>query len=171
MNHPYQFTPYYPDHDLADELGSANYQQIGGAGHSGSGYDGEWISGDVAIMRFKHWQLLPALREATLALNVHLPQWKPIQVMANIMGPGSKLQAHRDGAMKIPDGFVAIYRFHLPVFTNPMVKWWDELVMHQWNMPMGWWYGPLPFMGVLHSMENRGDTARLHLIVDMAAPK
>lgn len=87
-------------------------------------------------------------------------QNRPIhQVMVNELQPHSALEMHRDGPP-------AMMRWHLPITTNALVEWYDEL--NGWaHMELNKWHGPVAYCGHLHSMTNDGETARIHLIVDL----
>lgn len=89
-------------------------------------------------------------------------QDKPIhQVMVNQLRAHSTLELHRDGPPEM-------LRYHLPITTNPLVEWYDEI--DGWvHMELDKWYGPVNYCGKLHSMTNDGETARIHLIVDLVA--
>lgn len=85
------------------------------------------------------------------------------QVMVNRLAPHSALEMHRDGR---PEK----YRWHLPITTNALVEWYDEI--DGWvHMDLGFWHGPLNYCGFLHSMTNDGETPRTHLIVDFDIPE
>lgn len=81
-----------------------------------------------------------------------------VQVMVNRLESQHRLKPHRDGPPKH-------YRYHLPIVTNDECVWWDEIngTMH---MQRGFWYGPVPYSGILHSFVNYGDRPRTHVIAD-----
>ena len=83
-----------------------------------------------------------------------------VQVMVNELAPHSTLEIHRDGRP-------ANFRWHLPVFTNSDVQWYDEIGGWE-HMELGKWCGPVNYCHVLHSMTNDGEQRRIHLIVDLA---
>lgn len=84
---------------------------------------------------------------------------KVVQVMVNELAPHSTLEKHRDG-------FPANFRWHLPVFTNSNVQWYDEIEGWE-HMEIGKWCGPVNYCNALHSMTNDGDMRRIHLVVDL----
>lgn len=84
------------------------------------------------------------------------------QVMVNELAPHSALELHRDGKPEMQ-------RWHLPVFTNELVQWYDEIDGWQ-HMKLNHWYGPVNYCEKLHSMTNDGETRRIHLIVDLFPP-
>lgn len=87
-------------------------------------------------------------------------QNRPIhQVMVNKLAAHSALEMHRDGPP-------AKLRWHLPITTNALVEWYDEI--DGWlHMDLGIWHGPVAYCNKLHSMTNDGETARIHLVVDL----
>lgn len=131
-----------------------------GSGHAGSGYNHGWIDG-LSMCRIN--TLTPDVGEVVSKLVKRLPGFKVNQVMLNRLDAGTKLDKHRDGHS-------ICYRFHLPIVTNGGVLWWDEITNREHHFFEGYWYGPVPYSGVLHSMVNRGREARYHLVVDLEPP-
>lgn len=84
------------------------------------------------------------------------------QVMVNELAPHSALELHRDGQPEM-------HRWHLPIFTNELVQWYDEVDGWQ-HMKLNHWYGPVNYCEKLHSMTNDGEDRRIHLIVDLFPP-
>jgi hypothetical protein len=81
------------------------------------------------------------------------------QVMINKLAAHSALEMHRDGPP-------AKMRWHLPITTNALVEWYDEI--DGWlHMDLGIWHGPVSYCNKLHSMTNDGETERIHLILDL----
>ena len=78
-------------------------------------------------------------------------------IMVNTLEPKRESPKHTD-----PGTYV---RYHYPIQTNPSVFWWDE-VNQEVHMKPGFWYGPIPYNN-LHAVYNRGETPRIHLIVDL----
>ena len=75
------------------------------------------------------------------------------------LGAGAWIRPHRDYQLGIEDGEI---RIHIPVATNPQVEFIlnDQLI----EMKEGEaWY--LNF-NLHHSVRNRGETERIHLVVD-----
>ena len=75
------------------------------------------------------------------------------------LGPGSKITAHADSAMSLADGFP---RLHIPIVTSAAV----DFVLDGTRVEMGpgeCWY--LNF-NLVHSVHNRGDEPRTHLVID-----
>lgn len=83
------------------------------------------------------------------------------QVLINRLEAGAVLETHRDGIPFDP----APERWHLPVVTNGKVVYREE-GSDPFVMAAGWWHGPIRYW-LPHSMENLGDEARVHLIVDL----
>lgn len=107
-------------------------------------------------------EAFPRLRHALLILHTHNLGQKRNgelrQVMINRMEPGGRVEPHRDEG---PD----YYRYHLPILTDPLVTWWDEIEGSR-HMECGSWYGPVPYRGVLHSVANESSVGRVHVIAD-----
>lgn len=78
------------------------------------------------------------------------------------LAAGSVIKEHEDFDLDVADGFA---RIHVPVVTNPDVDF--RLNGEQVTMAPGEaWYLRLADP---HSVANRGDTARVHLVLDMVA--
>jgi hypothetical protein len=157
---------------IREELASVPVVKIAdGAGHGGEGYAGGWINGFSNMRVYLRRpgkaeaetdvrERYPAILRAVEQLRVLRGHRALRQIMVNVLEPGGELRAHRDG---LPDD----WRYHLPVFTNEHVMWWDELngAVH---MDEGAWHGPVPYVGVLHAVVNNGIMSRIHIVVDFA---
>ncbi|MEP9358463.1 aspartyl/asparaginyl beta-hydroxylase domain-containing protein [Sphingomonas sp. KR3-1] len=78
------------------------------------------------------------------------------------LAPGSVIKQHSDPDLDVADGFA---RIHVPVLTNDQVDF--RLNGTRVTMAAGeTWYLRLADP---HSVDNRGDTARVHLVLDMVA--
>jgi hypothetical protein len=126
-----------------------------GAGHLG-GPEG-WIHG-LSNARIRIGETYPLVTSVVNELRGRLQLGRTVQILVNNMTPGAELRPHRDGR---PD----YARYHLPVETHELAYWWDELEGRR-HMIKGWWYGPVPYCGILHSAGNPSPVDRLHLIVD-----
>lgn len=165
MECPYFLTHYGVGKELVEHCNNVTYKAVGpGAGHPGEGYDKGWISGGIEVARAPDWYVYSPLQEAVHELQRRLAGWEVAQVLINRMAPHTILEPHRDSA-------TGHYRFHLPVTTQQGVMWWDEIQDRAWHFAPHAWYGPVPYAGVLHSMSNGSDQPRIHVVVDMAAPK
>lgn len=127
-----------------------------GAGSSHFGGPEGWINGlSTAKVGFGDcsdvWDAVEQLRDA-------LGMGPVAQVLVNRLAAGNEFGRHRDG---LPDNA----RFHLPVITNDKAWWWDEL-NGTVRMKAGYWYGPMPYCGILHAVGNPGEQDRIHLIAD-----
>lgn len=143
---------------LAAELQSVPLVRIqDDSGHPHFGGPSGWIHG-LSNTRIRLGDSYPLTTEAIEDIQLREDLGDVVQVMVNKLGPGALLAPHRDGR---PDN----HRYHLPIVSNPDAYWWDELGGKQ-NMLVGWWYGPVPYCGILHSAGNPGSTDRLHLVVD-----
>lgn len=145
--------------DLASEVMAVPLQSIQeGSGHASSRHKGGWISGLSMLRVQDDLDSYPVLKYEIEELQKSIGNHELRQVMINRLEPGCCLEMHEDGP---PDD----YRYHLPVVTNPSVRWWDEVNGIRY-MQAGYWYGPVAYCGRLHSMSNRGRYARVHVIAD-----
>lgn len=143
--------------ELQREVRSIALQRIpDGSGSSHFGGPEGWIHGlhnaRLELVRY------PWVSLAIAYLRNNLDVGDVEQVMVNRLEAGKEFGKHRDG---LPDNA----RFHLPVETTNEAWWWDELngTVH---MKQGYWYGPMPYCGILHAVGNPAETDRIHLVVD-----
>lgn len=150
---------------LMGEVQSLEYVKIpDGSGHETHGGVKGWINGCSQFRlcgpgRPDVLDQYPALYAAVCEI-AEFNGNALVQAMVNRLEAGAKLDRHRDG---LPDN----YRYHLPIITHPDVEWWDERFGAR-HMTLGVWYGPVPYCGILHSVTNRSDIDRYHLMVDFA---
>lgn len=123
--------------------------------HGERGTEG-WITG-LSMARVNIAEYAELTRAIVLLLRQR-PMGSLVQVMVNKLDAGTALAPHVDGG---PDHL----RFHLPVITHPLVKWWDEDNGTR-VMSTGWWYGPVPYCGKLHSVTNDSPVDRIHVVAD-----
>jgi hypothetical protein len=139
------------------------------SGQGGDGFVGGWVNGLENARLFlrspkdgqvivDHLGVFPSVQRAIIQLMADREYTVLTQVMVNHLEPGGRLEKHRDG---LPDDD----RWHLPLITNPFAKWWDEY-NGEVHMDIGYWYGPVPYCGVLHSAVNDGHSERVHLVAD-----
>lgn len=128
-----------------------------GSGHGHFGSEAGWIQG-LSNTRVRIGDTYPLISRVVENIQDREQLSDVVQIMVNKLEPGAALSPHRDGR---PDN----HRYHLPVLTNTDAYWWDELEGRR-NMIVGWWYGPVPYCGILHSAANPGSTDRIHLVVD-----
>lgn len=155
---------------IATSLSEATLTRVlDGSGHAGDDFRAGWIQGlsntrlflrhpRTGISQVNVLDIFPAVREVVEDLRDNMGYRTLNQVMVNLLEPGGKLSAHRDGP---PDD----ERWHLPVMTNPDAMWWDE-VTGTHHLEAGYWHGPVFYCGVLHAVVNNGDTPRLHVVAD-----
>lgn len=140
-------------------------------------YDGDWsviplraaigathpimmIYSDPAATVFADTPLLgrtPYFREALAAFQCDL---RAVRLMR--LAGGSVIKEHRDGDLAFEQGTV---RLHVPVITNPRVDFrlnGSRVVMAAGST----WYLRLSDP---HSVTNRGETDRVHLVIDAVA--
>lgn len=129
---------------------------VDGAGSAHLGDTEGWISG-LAMARVNLADM-PYLATAVTQLRSRVDLGDVVQVMVNKLRAGGKLDRHRDG---FPDHD----RFHLPIITHRDVYWWDERGGSR-HMQPEWWYGPVPYCGILHSVGNPSPIDRIHVVID-----
>lgn len=153
--------PMYGDVlELVEEIKAVTLTVMAdGAGSSHYGGPEGWIHG-LSLTRISGLKLaaFPTLAQAIRRLNEGSRYGTLQQVMVNKLAAGKNLDRHKDGEPNHA-------RFHLPVITHEDVYWWDE-INGQLHMKAGQWYGPVPYCGILHSVENRSEIDRVHVIVD-----
>ncbi|MGI4764641.1 MAG: aspartyl/asparaginyl beta-hydroxylase domain-containing protein [Janthinobacterium lividum] len=137
-------------------------------------YDGEW---DVVPLRAQagtthpvmmivpdptasHFADTPFLA-ACPAIGAALRRFRCPLACVRLMrlGPGSAIKEHRDLALSPEDGTI---RIHIPILTNPGV----DFRLNGTHVPLEAgtaWYLRLTDP---HSVSNRGDTERIHLVID-----
>src|ERR1041385_544154 len=144
--------------DLVEEISAIPLVRIPD-GSGSSHFDGpeRWIRG-LSNTRVHLGDTYPWLTQAVCQLRDHVGG-TVVQIMVNRLEPGAELSEHRDG---LPDNA----RYHLPIVTHDLAFWWDELEGRR-HMMRGWWYGPVPYCGVLHMAGNPSPIARTHLVVDL----
>ncbi|WP_167618566.1 aspartyl/asparaginyl beta-hydroxylase domain-containing protein [Maribellus sediminis] len=75
------------------------------------------------------------------------------------LGAGAEIKPHRDHELGYEDG---TFRLHIPIVTNSRVEFildGEQLLMS----PGECWYTNVNF---IHSVSNRGETDRVHLVID-----
>lgn len=75
------------------------------------------------------------------------------------LAPGSSIREHSDGNLGFADGQV---RFHVPILTSPLVDFrlrGQRLDMREGEV----WYADF---NLPHSVDNRSDADRVHLVID-----
>jgi len=116
----------------------------------------------------KHDEIEEAVQEIS-----SLRKLEAVYVMVNKMDPGKILPRHQDWLAPTPlqpyKGPL-IERWHLPLFTNNCVLWYDSSHPEGCYMPPGYWCGPVPYWNH-HTVMNTGPTERYHLIVDLDCPE
>jgi hypothetical protein len=110
--------------------------------------------------------LPPESKPFMVAINeiAGLCKLMPVNLMINRLPKRTMVPIHSD-PVKGDDGRQHFERWHLPLKTNDLCVWWDEENTF-FNMPMGYWYGPVPYW-LKHNVSNEGETERTHLIVDL----
>lgn len=96
--------------------------------------------------------------------------WPALHLMINELPPGVEVPKHRDWLKPTQTQPIrpCVERWHLPILTNQAASFWDEENGER-HAPAGVWFGPVPYW-LLHTVWNRGTTARVHLVVDLDSP-
>ena len=151
--------------ELQKEVDTIELRKIpdgaGWAKGSGSQVEDGWINGLKNIrLETGDLQDYPILGQEILA---HLDRIDAsliavTQMLINVMEPGGQLKWHRDSGPYRE-------RWHLVIMTNPFC-FWNDAINGCRKFRVGWW-GPVPYVGVLHSFTNGGDTERIHLVLDI----
>jgi quercetin dioxygenase-like cupin family protein len=137
-------------------------------------YEGEWaiaplrsVAGHPAVVHavpgarndgfFKNTPLLERCPYFKLVIEKFECSVGAVRLMR--LGPGAKILEHSDD---MGDGDTQELRIHVPVQTNPDVRFWvnNQLVPMQTGET---WYADF---GLPHRVENNGDTDRVHLVLD-----
>jgi len=144
--------------ELAAELRAVPLRHIrDGSGSSHFNGPEGWIKG-LSLTRIQLGETYPLAKRAIEDLQERTSLGKLTQIMVNNLEPGGQLSPHRDG----PPNY---HRWHLPIVTHELAYWWDELEGRR-HMVKGWWYGPVPYCGILHMAGNPSPVNRLHLVAD-----
>ncbi len=103
----------------------------------------------------------PVLNVAVLEQGQRLKARGIFRVMLNNLDPQTgDIGEHTDG--QLPGNPT---RYHLPIFTNQGVQYWEESLPQPIHLPEGYWAGPIDYTA-RHWILNKGRTRRLHLLVD-----
>ncbi|MEM9457154.1 MAG: aspartyl/asparaginyl beta-hydroxylase domain-containing protein [Myxococcota bacterium] len=151
--------PLIADLALFDEedWDDRDYSQSGG--QSGGQPDGESWNEVQLIADTPHPKLAqcPALAQVLATFP-----GRPIDMLWSRLRPGAAVGLHRDIS---GGGAMGVARFHVPIITNPGVIF---MIDGQWitMAPGEVWSLDTTYP---HAVTNRGDTARVHLIVDVEA--
>jgi hypothetical protein len=106
---------------------------------------------------------LPALTEAVYACaeKLHAPyrDGKIIRLLLAELVPRGKITPHRDGGA----GTVLVHRLHLPVLTNPDVRFFIDDVSHYLEPGVAYEFDNTR----RHAVDNDSDQPRVHLMCDV----
>lgn len=135
-------------------------------------YDGDWSGVPLRAVPGGHLALYsdPAAREqwADTPLLESCPYFR--EVLAHFacpllsvrllrLAPGALIKEHRDHALGLDYGEV---RIHVVVTTNPAVECRIDGQSYHWREGQCWYAD----FGRPHSFANRGDSERVHLVLD-----
>src|SRR6185295_17136301 len=135
-------------------------------------HDGGWMgvalrsnrgsTGDLVVRPHAHLEFAdtPLLESCSYVRSILAVFQCPIgSVRFLSLAPGAKIKEHRDYELTPESGQT---RFHIPIVTNAQVEFFldaDRVEMQ----PGECWY--LNF-GLPHWIENKGETDRIHLVID-----
>jgi len=75
------------------------------------------------------------------------------------LAPGAMIKEHKDSGLGLALGEI---RLHIVVSTNPKVECWIDGKSYHWAEGECWYAD----FGLTHSFINRGDTDRVHIVLD-----
>src|SRR5580704_2520556 len=148
--HPEDWAPHYNASDYGG-------QWRGAALRSATGASADLTAGQRTAAQFRETPLLarcPCFREALAALECPL---KAARLLS--LAPGSFIREHTDHALDFEDGEI---RIHIPVETNPGVEFYisgERLLLEEG----GCYYVNV---NLPHRVNNRGESDRVHLVID-----
>lgn len=145
-----EWTPHYNERDFGG-------QWTGVSLRSAAGSQRDLNAGPPGNAHFTDTPLLarcPYFREVLVGLQCPL---KSVRLLA--LAPGSFIREHSDQALGYDDGEI---RIHIPIQTNPGVEFYvcgERLLLEE---------GQCYYINVNlpHRVNNRGDAARIHLVID-----
>ncbi len=116
-------------------------------------------SGFISVRRFADRPLFAAIQELIDAsVKPVFPQCDVMRVQLAELPPGQVIAPHRDTHI-----LAVIHRMHVPLVTHPLVKF--TIARQEFFLKEGHLYDLNN--AVVHSVENKSDVMRVHLMVDM----
>jgi len=120
-----------------------------------------WLPGQKAVVTRTN-NGLPALERAMDACASRLNEryrGKIIRLMLAELVPRGKITPHRDGGA----GTILVHRLHVPVITNPDVKFYIDDVPHYLEPGVAYEFDNTR----RHAVDNDSDQPRVHLMCDI----
>jgi Aspartyl/Asparaginyl beta-hydroxylase len=122
--------------------------------------DDRWEPGqDAKVQHFDH---PPVLSKPVYAcaeqLNAHVGG-KIIRLMLTELKPRGKISPHKDGGA----GVILVHRLHVPVVTNPDVKFFIDEIPHYLEPGVAYEFDNTR----RHAVDNDSDQPRIHLMCDI----
>lgn len=114
--------------------------------------------GGGILMAFRQSVDIVGLEKYTKEIERYTKK-QAVYALINIIPPGIKSEIHTD-TLKFD-----VFRYHLPLQTNPGAWWWDETGGRR-VLEAGVWHGPMPYK-INHAVGNDGVTDRVHLVIDL----
>ena len=119
-------------------------------------------SGVVNVMRYVDRPLFAEIAELIEKdIAPHFPSCDPMRVQLAELPPGQVILPHKDVGI-----LALIHRLHVPLVTHPDVNFLIE--DQTFHLAAGRLYDLNN--AVTHSVENRSDATRIHLLVDLLPP-
>ena len=120
----------------------------------------DWQPGQRPLVQ--HTEHATALAKPVYAcaekLNAHY-RGKIVRLMLTELGPRAKITPHKDGGA----GVVLVHRLHLPVVSNPNVKFFIDQIPHYLEPGAAYEFDNTR----LHAVDNDSDSPRVHLMCDI----
>jgi hypothetical protein len=123
--------------------------------------DDGWQPGQQAVVR-RTSNGLPDLEKAAdafAAASKERYRGKVIRLLLADLVPRGKITPHRDGGF----GTVLVHRLHLPVVTNPQVKFFIDDIPHYLEPGVAYEFDNTR----RHAVDNDSDQPRIHLMCDI----
>ena len=120
-----------------------------------------WQPGQKAVVT-RAANGLPALERAADAFAAKLKErydGKVIRLLLAELAPGGEITPHRDGGY----GTVLVHRLHLPVVSNPHVKFFIDDIPHFLEPGIAYEFDNTR----RHAVTNESDQPRIHLMCDI----
>ena len=120
----------------------------------------DWQPGQKAMVQTTAHDpnLTKAVYSAADALNARY-RGKIIRLMLTELGPHAKIAPHRDGGA----GVVLVHRLHVPVVSNPGVKFFIDDIAHYLEPGIAYEFDNTR----RHGVDNDSDSPRVHLMCDI----
>jgi hypothetical protein len=125
--------------------------------------DDRWQPGQPAsVQHFDHPAgLATPVYACAERLNARIPG-KIVRLMLTELAPRGRIAPHMDGGA----GVVLVHRLHLPVVSNPEVKFFIDEIPHYLEPGVAYEFDNTR----RHAVDNDSDAPRIHLMCDVLPP-